>query len=89
MVFQSCKIDTDIFERIRKEQKDDLEMRKIRKFCAEGWPSKVPVEFKHYYSVRDDLSVVADILLKGSRIVVPCKLTTLYWMISTSCIKEL
>ena len=46
MVFQSCKRDTDIFSEIREEQKKDLEINKILKFCTEGWPSKIPMELK-------------------------------------------
>ena len=41
-----------------------------------GWPEKntAPVEVKPYYNFRDELSVVDDILFKGTRVIIPKEL---------------
>ena len=52
-------------------QKVDPAISRVREFCFSGWPHQVPHELRSYFSVHSELSVVDDILLKGSRLVVP------------------
>lgn len=62
------------FIEIREGQKVDPIISKVRDFCLSGWPKDVPQEFRSYYSVSAELSIVDDLLLKGSRLVVPASL---------------
>ena len=58
---------------IRQEQKRDLICRKLRKYCEEGkidWSGLV----KKFYQVRTELNVTEDLLMRGSRIVIPVSL---------------
>ena len=59
------------FREIKEGQKVDPIISKVREFCLSGWPVDVPHEFRSFYSVSSELSVVDDILLKGSRLVIP------------------
>ena len=47
--------------------------RQIKTYCSEGWPDKHSVNdaMKPYWSTRGELTVVQNILLKGTRIVIP------------------
>ena len=47
--------------------------RQIKTYCSGGWPDKHSVNdaMKPYWSSRGELTVVQNILLKGTRIVIP------------------
>ena len=48
----------------------------VMKYCKEGWPSRKHLkgELKPYWELRDRMSLSQDLLLYGSRIVVPASL---------------
>ncbi|XP_068675566.1 uncharacterized protein [Montipora foliosa] len=54
-------------------QEEDPVCRQIKVYCCEGWPNKSSLNdaMKPYWSSRGELSVVQNILLKASRIVIP------------------
>ncbi|XP_014677266.1 PREDICTED: uncharacterized protein K02A2.6-like [Priapulus caudatus] len=59
-------------EQIRAATERDLSVLKSSVF--EGWPEKkdtVPGDIKHYFSLRDQLSVHNGIILTGDRVVIP------------------
>ena len=58
---------------IRECQKSDQVCQHIVQFCQSGWPEKnaLPAEVKPYYTVAAELTVHEDLLLRGSRIVIP------------------
>ena len=56
---------------IAEGQKVDPAISKVREFCLGGWPRNVPQELRSYFAVHSELSIVGDLLLKGSRLVVP------------------
>jgi len=60
-------------QQIMKTQEDDPVCRQIKVHCCEGWPDKYSLKdaMKLYWSSRGELSVVQNILLKASRIVIP------------------
>ena len=53
--------------------KDELDMMLEETYCSEGWPDKHSVKdaMRPYWSTRGELTVVQNILLKGTRIVIP------------------
>ena len=61
---------------IRQKTKEDPELQKLKQVIMIGWPetNTVPVEVKPYYNFRDELSVVDDILFKGTRVIIPKEL---------------
>ena len=52
---------------------------RVKQYCVSGWPAiqNIGVELIPYWRVRDDLSVCKDLLLYGTRIVVPTSLKSL------------
>ena len=48
-------------------------MSKVISYCQGEWPTKtnIPLECKAYLSLQNELSVVNNLLMKGSRIVIP------------------
>ena len=60
-------------QQIIEAQEEDPVCRQIKAYCSEGWPDKHSVNdaMKPYWSTRGELTVVQNILLKGTRIVIP------------------
>ena len=60
-------------QQIIEAQEEDPVCRQIKTYCSEGWPDKHSVNdtIKPYWSSRGKLTVVQNILLKGTRIVIP------------------
>ena len=60
-------------QRVIEAQDEDPVCRQIKTYCSEGWPDKHSVKdaMKPYWSTRGELTVVQNILLKGTRIVIP------------------
>ena len=52
---------------------------RVKQYCVSGWPAKqnIGAELIPYWRVLDDLSVCKDLLLYGTRIVVPTSLQSL------------
>ena len=63
-------------QQIVEAQEEDPVFRQIKVYCCEGRPDKYSLNdaMKPYWSSRDELSVVQNILLKASRIVIPSSL---------------
>ena len=57
-------------------QGEDAVCQKIKSFCQSGWPNKSELEsvVKPYVIVKNELSIVRGILLRGKHIVIPSKL---------------
>ena len=57
----------------REAQNDESTCSQLTKFCKEGWPSshELSGELCHYFTVKDHLSVVDNLLLYGNHIIVP------------------
>ena len=57
-------------------QDEDAVCQKIKSFCQSGWPNKPELEsvMKPYAIVKNELSIVRRILLRGKCIVIPSKL---------------
>lgn len=60
-------------QQIIEAQEEDPVCRQIKTYCSKGWPDKHSVNdaMKPYWSSRGELTVVQNILLKGTRIVIP------------------
>ena len=59
---------------LRDSQRHDEVCAKVRKCCVEGWPkylSSTDTLLRPYWEVQDELTMVDDLLLRGTRIVVP------------------
>ena len=65
--------DADRLESYRQAQKADATCSKLLQFCKDGWPSKHQVkgDLALYWKVREKISVGSDLLLYGTRIIVP------------------
>ena len=63
-------------QQIQQAQKEDAVCCKLIKYCQEGWPEKnlVPGPVKPYIHVSGELTVQNDLLLRGSRIIIPISL---------------
>ena len=60
-------------QQIIEAQDEDPVCRHIKTYCSEGWPDKQSLNdaTKPYWSTRGELTVVQNILLKGTRIGIP------------------
>ena len=60
-------------EQFRKAQKDDPICSTVIKYTQNGWPAKHAIKgiLKKYWGEKDKLSVVDDLLLYGTRVVIP------------------
>eukprot|EP00731_Ephydatia_muelleri_P028828 Em0020g472a len=72
----STPITKSLLERYRSAQQTDPVCTALRQFCLNGWPSKqkITTNLKPFWLVRNDLSICNDLLLYGSRIIVPASL---------------
>ena len=63
-------------EQFRKAQKDDPICSTVIKYTQNGWPAKHAIKgiLKKYWGEKDKLSVVDDLLLYGTRVVIPVNL---------------
>lgn len=60
--------------RFKKATAADVQLQLLKKFIDQGWPvnsKKVPVEIRHYFAFKEELSHVDGILFKGDRCIVP------------------
>ncbi|KAL5264194.1 hypothetical protein ACHWQZ_G005321 [Mnemiopsis leidyi] len=69
---------TDEFKhKLRVETRDDPVLRYVKQYVKDGWPNSIKDVIepaKSYHSLRDNLFDVDDILLFGTRIIIPRKL---------------
>ena len=59
---------------IRQAQLQDEVCLKVREYCGKGWPkflSSTEILLKPYWVIQHELTVVDDLLLRGSRLVIP------------------
>ena len=76
LVLQGLPATEKQLEEIQQAQKQDAVCCKLIKYCQEGWPQKnlIPGLVKPYVHVAAELTVQNDLLLRGSRIVIPVSL---------------
>ncbi|XP_031353678.1 uncharacterized protein K02A2.6-like [Photinus pyralis] len=58
----------------QEESRQDSEIQKIMFYLIQGWPSdvsKVPIELKPYFQIRNDLHSFDDLLFYNDRVIVP------------------
>ena len=72
-VFAAMPAHENCLDLYRQAQAKDPECAKLMEFCGSGWPSKHAVkgELKKFWQFQGDLSIAHELLLYGSRIVVP------------------
>ena len=58
---------------IRSQQEQDPICQQLKQFCTQGWPhrSQVRGPLKAYLPVQSELSVYKDLLMRGSRMIIP------------------
>ena len=61
-------VDTD---RLRSATKSDPTLSQIVTYVKTGWPDLVDTEFKPYANRRNELTMEADCLLWGVRVIIP------------------
>ena len=60
-------------QQIIEAQEEDSVYRQIKTYCSEGWPDKHSVSdaMKPYWSSTAELTVIQNIVMRGTRIVIP------------------
>ena len=63
-------------EQYRQAQRSDSTCSTLMKYCRRGWPdrSKLTPELKPYWPARGELTIGEELLLHGSRVVVPLQM---------------
>ena len=59
---------------IKEASKDDEEMNMLMQMIITGWPEhkdNVPLQIRHHFTYRDELTAQDGIVLRGQRLVVP------------------
>ena len=76
LMIQCYPVTEKRLQQIHRAQKEDAVCNKLIKYCQDGWPDRnlVPAPVKPYIHVADELTVQNDLLLRGSRIVIPVSL---------------
>jgi hypothetical protein len=76
MIIQSMPATDNRIEEIVKATENDTEMQEIINYITQGWPSSVKDcdNVKEYWKVREDLTYIKGLILKGNRIVIPSQL---------------
>ena len=73
-VIETMPLSDQRLEEVRKNTNEDEEMTMLKNIILKGWPrSKVncPPEVIEYWNARDNISVASDLVMKGSKIVIP------------------
>ncbi len=68
------KFGRNILDQIREYNNGNADMILLRETIIEGWPENfrdVPRAIKPYYSMRDELTIENDVILKGKRVLIP------------------
>lgn len=77
MIVTSLPVTADRTEQIRRETNADETMKELKSTVQKGWPENkkdCPVQIQDYWNCRAELTVVDDIVLKGSKYVIPSSL---------------
>ena len=76
MVMMSIPATPERLKEIQTEQDRDEVCKKVKEFCQTSWPdnSVLKGELNSYAKVKDELSVNEDLLLRGSRLIIPTSL---------------
>ncbi|KAF7260205.1 hypothetical protein EG68_02967 [Paragonimus skrjabini miyazakii] len=63
-------------KRLREHTKMDEELQQLKQYISTGWPSvkNITNELKCYYPLSQELSVIDDCIMRGSRFVSPLSL---------------
>ena len=73
-VIQSLPATKERLQQIRESQKRDATCIQLKQYCQFGWPEVLSKDIQPFQSVAAELSVENELLLKGSRIVIPTEL---------------
>ena len=68
---QSMAVSDNKLSLIISEQKKDPILSRVRNFCLEGWPRKIPISVQQFSAVSSELCIINDVLCKSNRIVIP------------------
>ena len=74
MVCENARTRKSTLEEIKEETAKDPGLKRVPKCITKGWPcskENVPNEAKLYWSFREELSIINEILFKGERLVIP------------------
>ena len=76
VVIQGLPASDEQLERIKGEQKQDDVCKQIKTYCKDGWPEKhvVTGALRPYYPMRAEIAIEDELLLRGSRIVIPASM---------------
>ena len=77
MIVTSLPVTVDRTEQIRRETNVDETMKELKRTAQKGWPENkkdCPVKIQDYWNCRAGLTVMDDIVLKGSKFVIPSSL---------------
>ncbi|XP_038139714.1 uncharacterized protein LOC119782701 [Cyprinodon tularosa] len=77
MVVSSLPITGDRTEQIRRETSADEVLKELKITIQKGWPENrkdCPITVQDYWNCRAELTVVDDIVMKGSKFVIPSSL---------------
>ena len=73
---KNMPVSANLMERVIQEQKSDPVLTRLREFCTENDVHDVkkkdfPPEIRHFMSIFNEISISEDVLLRGTRIIVP------------------
>uniref|UniRef100_A0A3P9HQ00 Gypsy retrotransposon integrase-like protein 1 n=1 Tax=Oryzias latipes TaxID=8090 RepID=A0A3P9HQ00_ORYLA len=77
MILTSLPVTADRTEQIRTETNADETMKELKRTILKGWPEnkkECPGKIQDFWNCRAELTVVDDIVLKGSKFVIPTSL---------------
>ena len=76
-VISSFPISTERLKQLEVETLNDRTLQRIASYITQGWPKSrnhLNPELKPYYNLRDEVTVVNNLILKGNKIVIPSTL---------------
>ena len=75
-VINSLPVSDTKLKEIVEAQEDDEVCKRVKQYCLEGWPEKhaIPDAVRPYWRERGELTVVQNLILKGTRILIPSRL---------------
>ena len=75
-VIQGLPASDQQLETIKAQQQQDEVCQQIKAYCEKGWPdrSAVPGSVKPYYPMLNKISVQGELLMCGSRIIIPASM---------------
>ena len=74
MIRNNLPVSKDKWLEIQVETNKDNTLNEIRQYTRNGWPSSIKLcslKGRAYWSCRDEISVIDNVLLKGDRIIIP------------------